>query len=57
MRVGNVSLWWKYKTLGDRILRRKTFYYHVFEENQTIGYQLRKNGAIWVVEVKTEKLI
>lgn len=49
MTMNNVQTWWKYDSLWNRIIRRKTIYYFVPKENWTIGYQLRKSGDIYVV--------
>lgn len=50
--IGQITTWWKYRNLFDRITRRKTIYFYDPSERVTIGYQLQKNGTIFVVEVK-----
>lgn len=50
--IGQITTWWKYRNLFDRITRRKTIYFYDPSEKITIGYQLQKNGTIFVVEVK-----
>lgn len=52
-----VISWWKYRTLWDRLRRVRTFYYTVPEEGITIGYQIRKHGVLWVVDIKHEKVL
>jgi hypothetical protein len=43
-RIGNVQMWWKYRNLWERLIRRKTIYYKIKEEATTVGYQLTKTG-------------
>jgi hypothetical protein len=50
--IGQITTWWKYRNLFERLTRRKTIYFFDPSENVTIGYQLISNGTIHVVEVK-----
>lgn len=42
--MSNVTMYWKYRNLYERLLRRKTIYMYIPTEHKTIGYQILKNG-------------
>ena len=50
---GLILCWWKYETLVDRLLRRKTYYFEVPDGNIKFAYQLRGNGTIITREFKS----
>lgn len=47
-----VISYWKYDNLWNRLLRRKTFYHEVLEENRLLAYRLNKDASMTVVKVE-----
>lgn len=50
--MSKVTMFWKYRNLYERLLRRKTIYMYIPIEQTTIGYQILRNGNIKVVHNK-----
>ncbi len=51
-RTTRITTWWKYRNLFERVIRRKTIYYHDTSENVVVGCQIRRNGLMYVVHFK-----
>lgn len=51
----NVTMYWKYRNIYERLIRRKTIYMYVASEDTTIGYQILNNKNIKVVYNKYHK--
>lgn len=47
--MARIESWWKYDSLLNRLLGKKTFYHYVIEEDYTVAFNIRKNGDLEVV--------